>query len=54
MEADINHTVEKDGKVVRDSCDVLVAASGTQNTPLEPDVPGLSNFKGPVIHTGNW
>ena len=34
---------------------MLIGAYGTQNTPLRsPSIAGLENFKGPVVHTGNW
>jgi cation diffusion facilitator CzcD-associated flavoprotein CzcO len=46
--------VDRSGTIIQDSCDILVAAVGTQNTPLEPVIPGLSDFNGPVVHTGNW
>ncbi len=33
---------------------MLIGASGTQSTPIKPDIPGLDNFQGPKIHTGAW
>ena len=35
-------------------CDVLVAATGQLSRPLVPDVPGLDDFPGPVMHSATW
>ena len=35
-------------------CDVLVAATGQLSRPLVPDVPGLGDFPGPVLHSADW
>jgi len=32
----------------------LVLATGPLSTPSEPDFPGLSDFKGQVLHTARW
>ncbi|EXJ73778.1 uncharacterized protein A1O5_03540 [Cladophialophora psammophila CBS 110553] len=47
-------TVESEGVISQDQCDILIGASGTQSTPLTPNIPGLSSFKGKLVHTGNW
>jgi cation diffusion facilitator CzcD-associated flavoprotein CzcO len=46
--------VEYGGKILHDQCDTLIAASGTQSTPVKPDIPGLGTFQWPVVHTGAW
>lgn len=35
-------------------CDLLVAATGQLRRPLVPDVPGLADFPGPVVHSAEW
>ncbi|KAG6001588.1 hypothetical protein E4U21_004072 [Claviceps maximensis] len=35
-------------------CDVFVYAVGRLNNWKLPEIPGLSTFSGPVIHTANW
>lgn len=45
---------EHDGKTTKTGCEILVGAAGTQNTPKQPTIPGLSSFGGPVMHTGHW
>ena len=32
----------------------VVAASGILSVPLEPDIPGVDDFDGAVLFTGNW
>lgn len=32
----------------------VVMAAGPLSTPNTPDLPGLADFKGPVLHTGRW
>jgi cation diffusion facilitator CzcD-associated flavoprotein CzcO len=34
--------------------DVLVTATGVLNIPHFPDIPGLSDFSGPVMHSARW
>jgi cation diffusion facilitator CzcD-associated flavoprotein CzcO len=36
------------------TADVLVAAAGPLSQPHLPDLPGLAEFAGPVLHTGAW
>jgi hypothetical protein len=36
------------------TCNVLVSAVGMVNRPAVPDLPGLDDFAGPVIHTAQW
>jgi cation diffusion facilitator CzcD-associated flavoprotein CzcO len=37
-----------------DSCDFLINAGGILNNWKWPDIPGLSNFKGKLVHSANW
>jgi hydroxyversicolorone monooxygenase len=37
-----------------DECDVLLHATGVLNNFKWPDIKGLENFKGKVIHTARW
>ncbi|KAF2148109.1 putative FAD-containing monooxygenase [Myriangium duriaei CBS 260.36] len=34
--------------------DIFVNATGILNNPQIPQIPGLSSFQGPVLHTANW
>ncbi len=36
------------------SADFLIWAGGLFSQPLIPDLPGISTFKGPVVHTAGW
>jgi cyclohexanone monooxygenase len=46
-------TVRTDGgEVIR--CRFLVMATGPLSTPLEPQLPGLSEFAGDVLRTSDW
>ncbi len=36
------------------TCDVLVSATGQLSRPLVPDVPGLGEFPGAVMHSATW
>jgi cation diffusion facilitator CzcD-associated flavoprotein CzcO len=36
------------------SADILIAACGQMSTPDIPEVPGLSDFDGPVFHSARW
>ncbi len=35
-------------------CDFLVCATGVLHNPAYPDIPGLDDFAGPVVHTARW
>ena len=37
-----------------DSCDFLINAGGILNNWKWPDIPGLSDFKGKLVHSANW
>jgi len=34
--------------------DVVISAVGLLNQPARPDIPGLNDFTGPVLHTAQW
>lgn len=38
----------------RVDCRVLVVAAGGLSQPNIPDIPGLADFPGPVLHTAHW
>lgn len=40
--------------VVKRSCNILINASGNLNNWKWPEVPGLHDFKGPLIHSADW
>ncbi|KAF4447086.1 hypothetical protein FALBO_16988, partial [Fusarium albosuccineum] len=37
-----------------DSCDVLISATGALNSWKWPDISGLGNFKGKLLHSASW
>lgn len=36
------------------AADVVVCATGVLHHPATPDIPGLDDFAGPVVHTARW
>ena len=42
------------GRLIRDSCDILINACGYLNAWRWPSIPGLGNFQGPLLHSANW
>ncbi|RDL41620.1 FAD protein [Venustampulla echinocandica] len=44
----------EDGKTFSDSCHFLLNATGILNNWKWPNIPGLHDFKGELIHTANW
>jgi cation diffusion facilitator CzcD-associated flavoprotein CzcO len=36
------------------SCQLLVVAAGGLSEPKTPDIPGMADFPGPVVHTAQW
>lgn len=36
------------------TADFLIAATGVLHHPNRPDIPGLDDFAGPVVHTARW
>ncbi|KAF9485455.1 FAD/NAD(P)-binding domain-containing protein [Pholiota conissans] len=51
---DVEVTNLADGTVIRDSCNMLVNATGILNTWRWPAIPGLQDYKGTCLHTANW
>ncbi len=46
--------LERAGKLVTLSADVVVCAAGLFGSVKHPDIPGLSDFGGTVMHTAQW
>ncbi|KAL1972597.1 hypothetical protein VTN31DRAFT_7011 [Thermomyces dupontii] len=44
----------EDGSIHADECDVFISAQGSLNKWKWPDIPGLHDFKGKLVHTANW
>ncbi|KAI1865023.1 uncharacterized protein JN550_008569 [Neoarthrinium moseri] len=42
------------GEVIEDDADVLVSARGNLSDPAWPDIPGLKDFEGQVMHSALW
>lgn len=42
------------GQVEKDSCDILINAGGILNAWRWPAIPGLNNYKGPLLHSADW
>ncbi|KIX06760.1 uncharacterized protein Z518_04736 [Rhinocladiella mackenziei CBS 650.93] len=40
--------------VLADSCDVLISATGALNDWKWPDIPGLPDFQGTLLHSAQW
>jgi cation diffusion facilitator CzcD-associated flavoprotein CzcO len=43
-----------DGRTFMDRAEVVISARGNLNTKQWPDLPGLSDFKGEVMHSAAW
>jgi len=46
--------VQTDGQVKDDDCNVLFSASGVLNAWKWPDILGLKDFKGKLLHSADW
>ncbi|KAL1970195.1 hypothetical protein VTN77DRAFT_5355 [Rasamsonia byssochlamydoides] len=44
----------EDGSVYADSCDVFISSQGALNNWKWPNIPGLHDFKGKLLHSANW
>jgi 4-hydroxyacetophenone monooxygenase len=44
----------RDGKLETVEANALICAVGQLNRPMVPSIPGLSDFRGQVLHTGSW
>lgn len=42
------------GCIVHGVCDILISATGVLNHPRWPDLPGLKDFQGPLLHSARW
>ena len=36
------------------TCDIFISATGILNAWQWPKIPGLSDFKGPLLHSARW
>ncbi|KAF7556347.1 hypothetical protein G7046_g6330 [Stylonectria norvegica] len=43
-----------DGAIIMDKCEILVNGTGVLNNWKYPNIPGLSSFKGKLMHSSNW
>jgi lysine/ornithine N-monooxygenase len=46
--------VSSDGTRCEDSCEVLVNGSGVLNSWKYPNIPGIKDFKGDLMHSATW
>ncbi|OQD89436.1 hypothetical protein PENANT_c002G04512 [Penicillium antarcticum] len=46
--------IEQDSKIKEDEADIFVNASGILNNWKLPDIQGLTNFRGKLVHTADW
>ncbi|CAF2738780.1 unnamed protein product [Rotaria sp. Silwood2] len=46
--------IEQNGKIIRDIGDLLINACGVFNTWKWPDVDGLNDFQGHLVHSAQW
>ena len=42
------------GLLLKDSCEILVNGSGILNTWSYPDIPGVHDYEGKLIHSAHW
>ncbi|KAK5092888.1 hypothetical protein LTR24_004802 [Lithohypha guttulata] len=49
-----NVEISQDGQRIQDWCHVLVNGTGFLNDWKWPKIPGLTDFKGTLMHTANW
>lgn len=43
-----------DGSIADHYADIVFSAVGILNTPMIPEIKGMENFKGRVVHTSDW
>ncbi|KAJ5984731.1 hypothetical protein N7481_006830 [Penicillium waksmanii] len=48
------HLRQGGGKIISDEADVLINASGILNRHKTPNIEGLDNFTGKILHTAAW
>ena len=44
----------KSGHVSEEACDILISATGVLNAWRWPEIPGLNDFKGTLLHSAKW
>jgi cation diffusion facilitator CzcD-associated flavoprotein CzcO len=42
------------GTIYYDSCNLLISGTGALNDWKWPNIPGLSEFKGKLLHSASW
>lgn len=42
------------GEIFQDDADVLVSARGSLSNPSWPDIAGLKDFRGEIMHSATW
>lgn len=47
-------TIDQNGSIIRDEADILVNGGGVLNHWDWPRIPGLHDFRGPIVHTAAW
>jgi cation diffusion facilitator CzcD-associated flavoprotein CzcO len=45
---------QRGGSEVRWTARVVIGATGALSRPVTPDIPGIEDFQGPVMHTARW
>ncbi|KAG0649281.1 sterigmatocystin biosynthesis monooxygenase stcW [Hyphodiscus hymeniophilus] len=46
--------IAADGTQFEDECEILVNGSGVLNKPKYPNIPGMNEFGGKIMHSGAW
>ena len=46
--------IEQNGKIIENMCDLLVNAAGYLNAWKWPDIDGLKDFQGHLVHSARW
>lgn len=49
-----NIQVSKDGKTTKNTADVVINATGFLSAMKWPEIEGLNDFKGKLMHTAQW
>ena len=48
------HVKQPDGSVIEDTSDMLISARGLLNNKQWPNIDGLWDFKGEIMHSAGW
>lgn len=51
---DVRVTNLATGETILDQCDILINAGGILNHWQMPNIPGISSFRGSVLHSAAW